>query len=475
MLQFNILAAFANDNDALVPELWARESIAVLEENMVFGGLVHRDYSKDVANYGDVVNTRKPVDATVDRKTDSDTISYEDAQLTNVQVPLDQHMYVAFVIKDGERSKSLKELIPIHLETRMKAMGNGIDRAIAGRMAHAMLGDPDDRVGKLRGLTKTTAYDTVLEAREKLNRSLAWMSGRNLVLAPGSETAMLQTELFVKANERGDDGTALEEARLGKIGGFNTFMDQNVNGVLSNSSRDTTTSVTGGAIAAGETGTLTEIDFTGYVLTVGEFCVLEDNGQPTWVTAQTDSAGDNTAATLNEAIKNAVGSGSAITAYGDAAVNAVSGLAAGYSGYINIDGFTSGKPPVKGQLLAFGTTTGTRHTYTVIETRPVSATEVQVLLDRPLDSALSNNDGAFPGPAGDFNVAFHRNAFALVSRPLAQPESALGVRSFVASHNDIAMRATMQYDIDAQGTKVVIDLLCGTAVLDTNLATLLLG
>ena len=473
MLQVNILASFANDNDALIPELWARESIAVLEENMVMGQLVHRDFSMDVADYGDVVNTRKPVDGTVDRKTDTDTVTYEDAVLTNVQVPLNQHMYAAFVIKDGERSKSLQDLVAIHLTTRMKAMGNGVDRAIVGRMAHALLGSPSDRVGKLRQLTSSNSYDTVLEAREKLNRNLAWMSGRNLVLAPGSETSMLQTELFVRANERGDDGTALEDARLGRVAGFDTFMDQNVNGVLSNADRDTTASVTGAAIAAGATGSLTAIDFTGYVLTAGEFCILEENGQPTWVTAQTDSTGDNTAATLNEATKYDVSSGGAITAYGTAAANGT--FAAGYAKYINIDGFTSGKPPVKGQLLAFGTTTGTRHTYTIIETRPVSATEVQVLLDRPLDSAVANNDGAFPGPAGDFNVAFHRNAFALVSRPLARPDASMGARSFVASYNDIAMRATMQYDIDAQGTKVVIDLLCGTAVLDSNLATLLLG
>lgn len=26
---------YANDNDALIPELWANESLAILEENMV--------------------------------------------------------------------------------------------------------------------------------------------------------------------------------------------------------------------------------------------------------------------------------------------------------------------------------------------------------------------------------------------------------------------------------------------------------
>ena len=29
------VACFANDNDALVPELWAQEGLAILEENMV--------------------------------------------------------------------------------------------------------------------------------------------------------------------------------------------------------------------------------------------------------------------------------------------------------------------------------------------------------------------------------------------------------------------------------------------------------
>lgn len=471
MLQFNILASYANDNDALVPELWARESIAVLEENMVMGGLVHRDFEMEIANFGDIVNTRKPVDGTIDRKTDSDTIVYEDAVLNNVQVPLNQHMYAAFVIKDGERSKSMQDLISIHLETRMKAMGNGIDRMIVGRMAHELLGDPADRVGKLLDLTKTNAYDTTLEAREKLNRNLAWVSGRNLVLAPGSETAMLQTELFVASNQRGDGGFALEEARLGRVAGFDTFMDQNVNGVLSNASRDTTTSVTSAAISAGETGTLVEIDITGYEVQPGDFVILTDNGQPTYATAATAGAGDTTAVTLNEAIKFDVANASEIVAYESMAV--VSTHAAGYAKYINIDSFTSGLPPVVGQLLAFGV--GSRHTYTIIETRAVSATEVQVLLDRPLDIGVTAADLAFPGPAGDFNVAFHKNSFALVTRPLARPDQTMGALSFVASHNDIAMRATMQYDIDAGGTKVVIDLLAGTAVLDANLATLLLG
>ncbi len=476
MLYIKFLAAFANDNDALIPELWARESIAVLEENMVMGMLVHRDFSMEVANFGDVVNTRKPSDMVVRRKTDSDSITYNDAVLTNVQVPLNQHFYAGFVIKDGERSKSLQDLIAIHLVPAMKAMGNGVDRAILGRMAHALLGGPTDRVGRLSSLSSSNAKDMILEAREKLNRKLAHTNGRRLVLAPGSETAVLQTELFIAADQRGDGGTALTEARLGRILGFDTFMDQNVNGILAGSAngRDVVLGAATAAIAAGSTGSLTAADVTGYVVLDGEFVVLAGNDQPTWSTANTDDGGGNTTAiTLNEATKYAVSNGGVITVY--KACDVDGGYAAGYTKEIILDGHTSGKNLVVGQLVAFGTTANTRHTYTVIEVISSTATSTTVLLDRPLDFALVNNDKAFPGPAGDFNVAFHRDAVALVSRPLARPDASMGARSFVAVHNDIAMRATMQYDIDAQGTKVVLDLLAGVAVLESKLACIVLG
>ena len=168
-----------------------------------------------------------------------------------------------------------------------------------------------------------------------------------------------------------------------------------------------------------------------------------------------------------------VASGAAVTFYNDA--DAQGAYAAGHTKEIIIDQHAADKNLVVGQMLAFGATIGTRHTYTVIEVLATASTSTTVLLDRPLDIAVANDDAAFPGPAGDFNLAFHKNSFALVSRPLARPDSSMGARSFVASHNDIAMRATMQYDIDAQGTKVVLDLLAGTAVLDSALATLVLG
>jgi hypothetical protein len=105
---------------------------------------------------------------------------------------------------------------------------------------------------------------------------------------------------------------------------------------------------------------------------------------------------------------------------------------------------------------------------------PTNSSQTIVWLDRPLVYAVIDNQDAFPGPYGSFNFAFHRDALALVTRPLALPRAG-GVQSAVANYNDVAMRVTMQYDITTQGTIVTLDLLAGVALLDANLGCILLG
>ena len=51
---------FDNDNSAFIPELWANEGLAILQENMVIANLVHRDFENEIRQFGDVVNTRRP-------------------------------------------------------------------------------------------------------------------------------------------------------------------------------------------------------------------------------------------------------------------------------------------------------------------------------------------------------------------------------------------------------------------------------
>jgi hypothetical protein len=461
------VACYENNLDAYIPELWAQEGLAILEENMVMANLVHRDFENEVAKFGDVVNTRKPGDFKIRRKTDGTPLSQQDATATNVQVPLDQWFYESFVIRDGEGSKSFQELKDIYLQPAMLSIARGIDRALLGRV-HAYFGN---KIGRLGALSASTAKDYVLDAREKLNVNKAPMDGRRLVMSPTAETAMLKTELFIAAQQRGDGGTALQNATLGRILGLDTFMCQNVNCVLSGTDHDLTGAVNNaGGYAAGEAGQLSVDGITGAWAT-GEFVNVAGNDQPTYISAHHETGGNTDGVTLNEPLKYAVANDAALTRVKACAVNGA--YPASYSKAVTVDGYPAGTAPQIGQLLAFGTGAN-RHTYTVIESEDAGAT-CTIYLDRPLEKALANDDAAFPGPTGSLNLAFHRDALALVTRPLALPDSRMGVMAAVVPHNGIGMRVLMQYDINAGGTVVNCDILAGVAVLQSGLCVPMLG
>ena len=57
-------AAQMGMSGSMIPELWARESLRTLQENMVMGNLIERDFA-EVAVCADKINTRrtnKPLD-----------------------------------------------------------------------------------------------------------------------------------------------------------------------------------------------------------------------------------------------------------------------------------------------------------------------------------------------------------------------------------------------------------------------------
>lgn len=469
-LQYLLVAAvacYANDNDAFIPEIWANEGLAILEENMVMARLVYRDFENEVRNYGDVVNTRRPGTFGIRRKKDGDTLENQDANSTNVRVPLDQWFYSSFTIKDGEASLSFQDLVDVYLLPASQTMARSVDRALLGRV-HAYLGTTTSRAGKLGQLDSTNSKDFVLEARQILNQNLAPMQDRNLVLSPASETGILKTEMFIRANERGDGGSALENATLGRILGFSTLLDQNVNSVSTGG--ETVAGTVTNALAAGGSGSQTVV-IAAYEVQPGEFATVAGNYQPTYVTAATAST-NTTAVTLNEANKYSTGAAAVITVFKSCDVKG--NYAVGYTKGIVVDGWAANTAPQVGQLLAFNTSTN-RRTYTVINSELTASGEQTLYLDRPLEVAVADNDLAFPGPYGSFNWAFHREAVALVSRPLALPNNRAGVMSQVGVYNDISMRVSMQYDISQGGTVVNLDMLAGVQVLDTRLCVPLLG
>ena len=68
-------------------------------------------------------------------------------------------------------------------------------------------------------------------------------------------------------------------------------------------------------------------------------------------------------------------------------------------------------------------------------------------------------------------VAFHKNAFALVTRPLALPSGA--AKSAIVNYDGFGLRVVYDYDINTKTDTVSIDMLCGVKTLDADLAAVI--
>jgi hypothetical protein len=447
-----LIVAYANDNDAFVPEVWAQESLMILENNMVATNLVHRDFSNQIAQFGDVVNTRKPGSFTAKRKGQDDDVVDQDASATNVAVPLDQHLHTTFVIKDGEESKSMKSLVDEYLRPAAISLAEAADQIVLGQVYKFL----PNAVGKLgTAVTK----DTVIAAREKMNALKVPMSGRNLLIGPNMEGQLLGIADFVNAEKVGDDGTALREGSVGRKFGFDTYMAQQVPSIIGAGGTVTGAVNNAGGYAIGATAIT--VDGFAAAITNGSWCSID--GQPHRISATVGGA-TPTQITIDSPLRAAVADNAVIVVYTPSQVNLVAGYVAKWYKGIVYDTVT----PIKtGQLVstpdgqifsAIGGTDGTT-----------------VMLDRPTVSSLADNAVLGRGPNGEYGFAFHRNAIAFVTRPLSTPRAGTGALSSVASYNGLGLRVTITYDGKAQGHRVTLDMLAGVKELDPSLGVPVLG
>lgn len=465
------LIAYNNDTSAWNPQLWARESLAILVENMVMAGLVHRDFENVVANYGEVVNTRRPAEFTAKRKTVNDNITVQNASATNVQVKLNQHVHVSFIIRDGEKAKAFVDLVSEYLEPAMIANARLIDRVILGQHVQFWA----NVTGGLGKLSSSNATDYIIDTRGLLNRKKAPIEGRNLVWTSDAEGMALKNTIFLKANEVGDGGEALREATLGRKLSFNHVMSQNASAVTTLT--DTGTAAINLAAGYAANSTASVFDTLVGTPTANAWLTIDGDNTPQRIVTYTEASSTCTylpglrTAVANDAVvtfglSGAVDNANPITD-GDVTLCA-SGYPVDYAKYITIDSFTAA--PQVGQAVSFGLDP-TSATYCIVD---VAADGLSIMLDRPLEAAIANDAVVNLGPAGQYNFAFRRNAIAMVSRPLPLPEAG-GVQSAVVDYKGVGLRVTIGYDQYKQGHLVTVDLLFGIKVLDTNQGAILLG
>lgn len=199
------------------PQFWAAKAIGALSANLVMAGLVNRDVADVVQNVGDTINVTKRGSLTV-RDKSADTVVTPDAPAnTKVPVVLNKHKYVAWYLEDNASAKGIEDALN-YVQDGMIAIAEAIETDLLA--LHASIANSVGTAGTDIGDA------TLLLARKQLNIQRCPMMGRNLIISPKDEVALLGLDKFTAADARGDNGVALSEARLGRIYGFDCYMSQ---------------------------------------------------------------------------------------------------------------------------------------------------------------------------------------------------------------------------------------------------------
>lgn len=458
----------ANNNDAFIPELWAEMAVDTLYDESLYAATIHREFEDVIGEKGDTVHTRQVAKMSAGRKQDDlDNVQDTDASATNIKIPLDQTVYISFILGDGDLSKSMDDLIDRYVRPAMEGQAEFVDRIVASQV-YKFLGN---RSGSLGQASSSNVSDYMLDARQVLNDNSVPLRNRWLGLASPTETHAQKVDLFKSAERVGDGGMALREALLGRKHGFGSFLSMHTPSI-----KNATVLGTENVNAAAAAGSTSLSFVTGptvmgtYVTVVGDYTALR-------------CTSTGAAPNLNRPTHKAIANGAAATFYTSPLVNQSSPISAtqtlpavsdgypkGWATGIAYDG--SGTPQL-GQLVSFSKADNSA--VYAAEYGIVKISGGKIWLDRPLEDSIEDNAKINLGPNGDFNFAYDRGAVALVSRPLVQPKAGLGVLAAVSSFRNISTRVVISYDTVRQGHRVTIDMLLGVKELDLKRGSVMYG
>jgi hypothetical protein len=367
-------------NTFLTPTIIAKEAIMVLENNLVLGNLVHKDYSEEFeSGVGDTITVRKP--ATFEAKEFTGDIEIQTATEGSTTVKLDKHLDVSFEVTTKELSLNIKDFSEQVMQPAMSAFAQKIDGYLAGLYKDVPY------VSGTAGTTPSTAAD-VANAGLVLNVNKCPRTMRNVVVDPYAQAKLIVLDSFMEVDKAGTS-EALREANLGRLLGFDTYMDQNIN------------KHTAGTLSAG----------AGKVY-----------------------------------VKGTVAAGALTGTFDSTAL----------TGTLKI-----------GDVFKVG-----NNTYTVTKDATAASNEIAVEF-YPASAGFADDAEVTLIASHTANLAFHKNAFALVSRPLALPMGSSNAN--YVSYDGLGLRVVQSYDINKKKDVISLDMLCGVKTLTPELACRLLG
>lgn len=206
---------------AFIPEIWAAMALGTLRANTVMARLVNRNFENYVAQYGDIINIPKRGTLTVNNKTANTAVTLQTPSASTVQVVLNKHKEVSFLIEDVAAAQANQDVILGYIGDGVIKIAEQIDTDLLA-LYSGFSQTPID------GVTGGITAATITEARRILNSKLVPLGDRYIVWHEDAEKELLALGQFTNAQYDPGNADALTEATLGRKYGFTHVMDQKV-------------------------------------------------------------------------------------------------------------------------------------------------------------------------------------------------------------------------------------------------------
>lgn len=408
-------------NAILTNAVIAKEALMILENELVFAGLVHRGYedefNKNVNGYtpGQTVSIRKPARYTL---RSGANMSTQDSTEGTTSITVNQQMGVDLGgWSSADRTLSIPEFSKRFLASGMKTIAQGVDAAVA-----TLYKDVWNWVGTPG--TQLTTFAGFAKAPQRLDEMGVPAADRSATLSPADKWGLVGsvTGLYIQDAAK----TALQRAKLPPLGDVDTYMTQN-------SPTHTVGTKAGTPLVNGASQNVT-------------YTSAKDTGTQSLITDGWTAS----SAILKQ--------GDVFTIAGVYAVNPMSKAAQTY-----LQQFV---------VKADATADGSGNATLTISPPIITTGAYQTVSAAPADNAAMTVLGtASTGYVQ--NLVFHENAFALAVVPMITPEGATGVVR--ATYNGLSIRMIPVYTGSNDTSAWRCDVLLGTKAIYPDLATRLSG
>jgi hypothetical protein len=408
-------------NTLITPQIIAKEALFHLENNVIMGQNVHRQYKREFVKIGDSVTIRKPVKFIA---TDGAARVNQDVIEQTTSIVINNRKHVSWNFSTQDLTLTIEEYAERYIKPAMIVLANTIDRALC---EVAVTGSP--AFFNQSGAPGTTPADfgALADTAVKMDDEPVPDDGmRKLVLNPAARWAMA-------------DG-------LGGTGSGGIFNADIVHGM----------------VRRGMLGQLANFDIYGDQNIVAH-TVGTHSGTP--LVDDAAFANDTNSIAFDAMVGTVVGAlvaGDVLTIDGVFSVNDVSKQSTGV-----LQDFV---------VLADVNTTAGAGTVLVYPTlndgSTTSTAAFQTVSALPADDAGINITGT-AATAYPQNLAFHENALALVTIPLELPDSATFKAR--ADWRGYSIRVIKDYDIDSDDEIIRLDILFGVKTIYAELGVRLWG